>query len=155
FEMSNLTGEGKIARAVKKAAVVPVTTPWQNQSRDFHDLVALRSHRIKHHQLLQHPVCRELLGCKIGESQVADFLAGLWFLEKPEDLRFVKRSEILACLVEVAGLPVAKVRKSFESRRAGRHAFRAEFLQCQGVPGNCKKFVVPFLLPILKRIFEI
>jgi len=38
-------GERKIARAVEQAAIVAVTTPRQNQRRDFHDLVAFAAHR--------------------------------------------------------------------------------------------------------------
>ena len=150
--MGDFSRERKIARAVEQAAVVAVPTPRQNQRGDFDDLLALRTHRVKHHQFLQHPVRGKFVGREIGEGEVADFPAGLGFFQEPEHLGLVERREILICLVEVAGLPVSEVRKSFEGGRARRHPFGAEFLQGQRVPRDVEQLVVPFLLPVLKRI---
>ena len=93
---------------------------------------------------------RKFLRREVGESEVADFPAGLGFFQEPEHVAFVKRGEILVCLGEVAGLPVSEVRKSFEGRRARRHPLGAELLQRQRVPGYVQQLVVPFFLPILK-----
>ena len=52
----------------------------------------------------------------------------------------------------MARLPVPEVGEGFEGGRAGRHLLGAELLQRQRVPGDVEQLVVPFLLPVLKRI---
>ena len=77
--MGNFAGERQIARAVEQTAVIAIPTPRQDERGDFDDLVTLRTHRVEHHQFLQHPVRRKFIRREMGESEVADFTAGLGF----------------------------------------------------------------------------
>src|SRR5579872_4593563 len=94
----------------------------------------------------------KFVGREAGERQVADFLAGFWVFEKLQRGGFVELALIALGLVGVACLPVAEVRKGFETRRAGRHFLGAEFLQRERVAGDVEKLVVTLLAPILKSI---
>ena len=153
LEVGDFAGERQIARAVEQAAVVAVATPRQNQRGDFDDLVALRAHRVEHHQFLKHPVRREFLRREVGEGEIADFLAGLGVFQEFQHGRLRQTGAEYPPLPRRGGcLPVSEVRKSFEGGRAGRHPFGAEILQRQRVPGDVEQLVVPFLLPVLKRV---
>ena len=95
LEVRDSAGEREIARAVEQAAVVPIATPRQDERGDFHDLVALRAHRVEHHQLLKHPVRREFVQGEISKGEIADFLAGLGVFEKQVTFRL--REQVANC----------------------------------------------------------
>ena len=104
----------------------------------------------------------ELLGREVGESEVADFLAGLRVFQESQDFGLGElgqvfrgpraKSRLCGGLNGSRPCLVSEVRKCFEGRGARRHPFGAEPLQRQRVPGDVEELVVTFLAPILKRI---
>jgi hypothetical protein len=152
LEVGDFAGERKIARAVEQAAVVAVATPRQNQRGDFHDLVAFRTHRVEHHQLLQHPVRRKFVRREIGEGEVADFLAGPGVFQEFQHRRLRRIGADIPPL-RSGGLPSSRGSpQKFRGWSRPAAFFRREFLQRHRVPGDVEQLVVPLLLPVLKRI---